>query len=101
MSDIPKVEASDQGRYSALRGFSSVLALAFIQFGLSLFLGFDENSFARLYLVGVRYIGLSQLIYVIPLLIRAEGRGDSAERNGIILGSAIVLMLNAMCWGSL
>ena len=45
------------------------------------------------------FIGLTQLVYVIPaiLIVRRKGRPDIVK--GIIIGAAVTFLLNAACYG--
>lgn len=46
-------------------------------------------------------IGLAQLVFVIPLIIWARMRKESATVKGVVIAASIVFMLNAACFGVL
>ena len=43
-------------------------------------------------------IGLGQLLYVIPWLIKLKKSGESAQAKGIIIGALITAFLNGGCY---
>ena len=45
------------------------------------------------------FIGLTQAIYIIPLISFARSRGKKNLANGLIIGASILFMLNATCLG--
>lgn len=47
----------------------------------------------------LNFIGLSQLIYVIPAILIAWRKGRHDILKGLIIGAAITFLLNAACWG--
>jgi hypothetical protein len=44
-------------------------------------------------------IGISQLVYVIPVAIWAKRRGMKGFVSGVVIGAAITFLLNGACWG--
>jgi hypothetical protein len=48
---------------------------------------------------GVFYIGLSQLLYVVPAAIVLARRGRSQTHKGLWIGAGITFLLNATCFG--
>lgn len=44
------------------------------------------------------YIGLSQLIYVIPWVWQTW-RSDTTMRNGVITGAIVTILVNSTCFG--
>jgi hypothetical protein len=46
-------------------------------------------------------IGLAQAAYVVPLLLWARTRGETATAKGIWIAAAITFLLNAACFGVL
>ena len=44
-------------------------------------------------------IGLTQLLYAIPLYIRWK-KTKPASATGLVIGASIIALLNASCWGA-
>ncbi|AOY79365.1 hypothetical protein BJP36_04970 [Moorena producens JHB] len=57
--------------------------------------GYQLNTFAALSLMG---IGISQLIYVIPLIIRLKQQQRWEVMKGVIIGAVLTALLNGGCW---
>lgn len=49
----------------------------------------------------VVYIGLSQLVYMIPAVLIFRRRGDTETAKGLIVGASLTFLLNATCNGLL
>jgi hypothetical protein len=47
----------------------------------------------------LRYIGLSQLVYMIPVILIARRKGETQTFKGLIIGASITFLLNAACNG--
>ena len=47
----------------------------------------------------VMYIGLSQLVYMIPAVLIFRRRGDTETAKGLIVGASLTFLLNAACNG--
>ena len=47
------------------------------------------------------FIGLAQLIYVVPLCISCRRNGKMAKLKGHIVWASVVLLLNGTCWASM
>ncbi|MEW6126902.1 MAG: hypothetical protein AB1757_07670 [Acidobacteriota bacterium] len=47
----------------------------------------------------ILFVGVSQLLYMIPAVIIAFMKGKKQTAKGIIIGAAIVFLLNAACTG--
>ena len=47
------------------------------------------------------FIGVSQLIYMVPAIIIAAVKGKSQLVKGLIIGASIVFLLNAACMGAI
>lgn len=47
------------------------------------------------------YLGLSQLVYMIPAVLIFRKRGDAETAKGLIVGASITFLLNATCSGLL
>ncbi|GIP38531.1 hypothetical protein J31TS4_18110 [Paenibacillus sp. J31TS4] len=50
--------------------------------------------------VGIFFIGLVQLLYIIPLCIYYWNRHRGAAQ-GLIIGASLIFLLNSLCWGIL
>jgi ABC-type Fe3+-siderophore transport system permease subunit len=49
--------------------------------------------------IPLMYIGLSQLVYMIPAILILRRRGDTETARGLIVGAALTFLLNATCSG--
>ncbi|NEO88899.1 MAG: hypothetical protein F6K56_00890 [Moorea sp. SIO3G5] len=58
-------------------------------------LGYQLNTFGAFGLMG---IGISQLIYVIPLIIRLKQQQRFEVMKGVIIGAVLTALLNGGCW---
>lgn len=47
----------------------------------------------------LRYVGLSQLFYMIPAVLIARRKGEAATLKGLIIGASITFLLNCACTG--
>ena len=45
------------------------------------------------------YMGVSQLVYMIPAILIFRRKGDSETAKGLIVGASITFLLNATCNG--
>ena len=43
------------------------------------------------------YIGVSQLVYMIPVIFIARRKGETETFKGLIIGASITFLLNAAC----
>lgn len=57
-----------------------------------------DSKFVGIFLM---FIGLSQLIYVLPLIIYCHRKRRRRLLQGLIIGASIVFLLNASCFGLL
>lgn len=48
---------------------------------------------------GFWLIGLTQLVYVVPLYLRWKDK-QPARAKGLVIGASTVALLNASCWGA-
>jgi hypothetical protein len=80
---------------SVLSGLATIVALTLLFF-LVVPVGvvFPGASFLML---GFRYFGLTQLIYVVPVFIRLKATRPAAAK-GLIIGAAIVAVFNVLAW---
>ena len=82
---------------NAWAGIGLTILLHLIQIPLAiLFMAFSENG---LYFFPILFIGISQLIYMIPAIVVANGKGKSHIVQGLIIGASITFLLNAACVG--
>ncbi|HZS04649.1 MAG TPA: hypothetical protein VFD58_07425 [Blastocatellia bacterium] len=49
--------------------------------------------------ISLIFLGLSQLIYIIPAIIICRSKGRPGMVKGLIIGAAITFLLNAACTG--
>lgn len=46
-------------------------------------------------------IGLTQLVYIVPLYLRYRKTGQKNTAKGLVIAASITALLNASCWGVL
>ena len=69
-------------------------------FGLTFLLHLLQVPMARLMSHTPSWIiGLSQLIYIVPAILIAQGRGRPGIVRGLIIGASLTFLLNAACFG--
>lgn len=51
-----------------------------------------------LFIYAIFGIGISQLLYVIPLIIRLKQRQEWGMMKGVIIGAVLTVLLNGGCW---
>jgi hypothetical protein len=61
--------------------------------------GFRWLELETVAIAAVLGIGISQLVYVIPVAIWAKRRGMKGFVSGVVIGAAITFLLNGACWG--
>ena len=91
-SEPPKKEflediSSDRG--SVASGLGQTLLLHLLQIPMAAVTGFFSLFF----------IGLSQLIYMIPAIIYFRKQRETETAQGLIIGAGITFLLNAACTG--
>lgn len=52
-------------------------------------------------LLPLMYLGLSQLVYMIPAILIARRKEETETAKGLIVGAALTFLLNAACTGML
>lgn len=87
---------ASQPEGSALIGFLLSLLLHLLQIPIVVILSLFESE---LLILSVLFIGVSQLVYMIPAIVIAFGKGKKQTAKGLIIGAAIVFLLNAACTG--
>jgi hypothetical protein len=81
---------------SAWMGFGLSLLLHLLQIPIGIVLALFQSE---LFMFSLLFVGVSQLIYMIPAIVIAAGKGHSHIVKGLIIGAAIVFLLNAACTG--
>jgi hypothetical protein len=89
-----------------LMAFHILFCVGFIAFYvlLSLFANFVPVPFSLsyvLWLLPIIYIGLTQLLYLIPTCIYFSRRGQRALVQGLIIGAVLTALLNGGCFLSM
>ena len=91
-----------QGRM-VLFGIGLAFLLHLLQFPLAGGLGFLVSLWSKdigmvIYL-SFMAIGLTQLVYMIPAILIARTRGKPGLVKGLLIGGALTLLLNGLCFG--
>ncbi len=81
---------------SAWKGFGLSLLLHLLQVPIGVILSLFEPE---LVMFSILFIGVSQLIYMIPAIVIAASKGHSHLVKGLAIGASIVFLLNAACTG--
>jgi hypothetical protein len=81
---------------SAWKGFGFSVLLHILQIPICLLLSLYDRDTPMFSLL---FIGVSQLIYMIPAIIIAGVKGKSHIMKGLIIGASVVFLLNAACTG--
>ncbi len=68
-----------------------------------LLMAFDDTPNQHLeglsYMMPTFFIGVSQLLYMVPAVIIARVRGAHAMAKGFLIAAAVTFLLNATCFG--
>ena len=68
--------------------------------GLTLLLHLIQIPFAVLTVfISLIFLGVTQLIYIIPAIVMARRRGRPGVVKGLIIGAALTFLLNVACSG--
>jgi hypothetical protein len=59
------------------------------------------NLLVMFFIVTIPFIGLIQLVYVIPEVLRLKKQQRWGKMKGVIIGAVITALLNGSCWLSL
>jgi hypothetical protein len=51
--------------------------------------------------IGLIFLGVLQLLYVVPIVFASRRSGRRGIATGLIIGASITFLLNATCWGVL
>jgi len=84
-----------------LKAYAFVWLLNLLQayISISFALGFPEGGpIARLAGISIQFIGLTQLVYVFPVLFYAHRRGRKDFVSSGILAASVTFLLSAACW---
>lgn len=89
-------EYQDENRYkgSFRYGLVVTLGLHLLQIPMNIIFGLTPFFMGPLI-----FIGVSQLIYMIPAIIYFKRQGESETVKGLITGASVTLLLNAACTG--
>ena len=94
----------EQSKGSIRAGLGLTLLFHFVvQVSLLFILGWivTAEQGLELTILPVMYIGLSQLVYMIPAILIARRKGETETAKGLIIGASITFLLNAACNGLL
>ena len=93
-----------QGRIDVLSGIlllfgGHILVLA-VLWALAYLLAtlFDSYMFHPVASVLLFAIGLTQLLYAVPLYLRLQRRGHAEIAKGVVIGAVITFLLNGSCF---
>ena len=87
---------ASQPEGSALIGFLLSLLLHLLQIPIVIILSLFESE---LLILSVLFIGVSQLVYMIPAIVIAFAKGKPQLGKGFLIGAGITFLLNAACFG--
>lgn len=68
--------------------------------GIDLLLVIVALNTVRFFSFSILIIGLVQLVFVIPICI-FKWKNDKQFAQGMIIGAALVFIINSLCWGLL
>jgi hypothetical protein len=94
-------EVVEQSKGSIRSGLAITLVLHVLgQLVLGLIaLAIPTGDGPSLTLLPLFFLGLSQLLYMIPAILLLLRRGDSETARGMIIGAGLTFLLNATCSG--
>ena len=79
------------------RAFGSLAVAAAAAFSLQGVLPF---SLGELALGSLAIVGVTQLIWIVPIIVHFRKRNEPETVKGVMIGAGIVALLNAACWGA-
>lgn len=101
MVTIGDPQPHDEGSVGA--GIGIVLAADGVLFIVLLSVGsglFDKASLlSDVLTIAMFGIGLTQLLYVVPLYLYFRKTSQKNTAKGLVIGASIVALLNVTCWG--
>ncbi len=59
----------------------------------------DSDEGLYLAILPMIYIGLSQLVYMMPAILIFRRRGNTETAKGLVIGASLTFLLNAACNG--
>ncbi|KOP24993.1 hypothetical protein AMR41_16320 [Hapalosiphon sp. MRB220] len=59
---------------------------------------YNIRFFQTIFVVYFFGIGITQLVYIIPMLLRLKIQGKFALMKGVIIGAIFTALLNGGCW---
>lgn len=104
MSDETEVRVGDDStvKEGILEGFG--FTIGHIVIGVAAFFVLFQIPLVQYLAVvlggSVVFIGLAQLVYVIPLCISCRRSAEMAKMKGHIVWASLVLLLNGACWAA-
>jgi hypothetical protein len=81
---------------SVRSGCLITIAAHLLQIPIAIILGFLQPDLA---LSTIIFIGISQLVYMVPAIIYFSRKGKSESAKGLMIGAALTLLLNVACTG--
>ena len=75
---------------SQTNGIPDIVSGVLLVFGL--------NILVMFLLVTIPFIGLVQLLYLVPIAIRKRNQQQWESMKGVIIGGVITALLNGGCW---
>ena len=69
--------------------------------GLTVLLHLIQLLFFRITFAPAWFIGITQLVYIVPAILFFRKRGRTGIVKGLIIGAAITFLLNVACFGYL
>ena len=69
--------------------------------GGGVLIGFALQALLIVFLPAIVFVGVAQLVYIVPAYLIARGSGKFARAKGILIAASIVFLLNAACFAML
>lgn len=76
----------------------AITVLSFLVYVVNLLGGTTIFPINILWIYAVFGLGISQLLYVVPLIIRLKQQQRWGLMKGVIIGAVITALLNGACW---
>ena len=97
-----EAKISGGGKQAAL-GIGLAFLLHLLQIPLTLGMGRWDTSIEGPFWAFIHlpflFIGATQLIYLIPAILIARSKGKRGMMKGLLIGGALTLLLNGLCFG--
>jgi ABC-type Fe3+-siderophore transport system permease subunit len=94
----PTTSPDQQPKGSAWAGFALALLLHLLQLPITFLVDFVSRA-ELAFLYPLVFIGISQLVYIIPAIIIFHRRGEPQTVKGLLIGASLTFLLNAACSG--